>query len=91
MAFGLSRLRWPGRDLLFTPLATMMLPGVVMMIPVFIIFKKIVGSALLSTLVGGLVWRGHFSHAPIYDDLADRIWMKRLKIDGVLNLRILCK
>lgn len=42
VAFGLSRLRWPGRDLLFMVLlATMMLPGVVTMIPVFIIFKEI--------------------------------------------------
>jgi len=42
VAFGLSRLRWPGRDFLFIVLlATMMLPGVVTMIPVFIIFKEI--------------------------------------------------
>ncbi len=42
VAFGLSRLRWPGRDFLFTILlATLMLPGVVTLIPVFIIFKNI--------------------------------------------------
>jgi len=42
VAFGLSRLRWPGRDFLFTILlATLMLPGVVTLIPVFIIFKTI--------------------------------------------------
>ncbi|CAN5813849.1 carbohydrate ABC transporter permease [soil metagenome] len=42
VAFGLSRLRWPGRDFLFTILlATLMLPGIVTLIPVFIIFKNI--------------------------------------------------
>ena len=42
VAFGLSRIRWPGRDFLFTILlATLMLPGVVTLIPVFIIFKSI--------------------------------------------------
>lgn len=42
VAFGLSRIRWPGREILFTVLlATMMLPGVVTLIPVFIIFKQI--------------------------------------------------
>jgi multiple sugar transport system permease protein len=42
VAFGLSRIRWPGRDFLFTILlATLMLPGVVTLIPVFIIFKTI--------------------------------------------------
>src|SRR4051794_25319371 len=42
VAFGLSRIRWPGRDFLFTILlATLMLPGVVTLIPVFIIFKNI--------------------------------------------------
>jgi len=42
VAFGLSRIRWPGREIVFTILlATMMLPGVVTLIPVFIIFKQI--------------------------------------------------
>ncbi len=41
-AFGFSRLRFPGRDALFVVLlATMMLPGVVKMIPTFIIFKNL--------------------------------------------------
>jgi len=47
VAFGLAKIRWPGRDVLFAMLvATMMLPGVVTMIPVFIIFKylKLVGT-----------------------------------------------
>ncbi|MBM3188896.1 MAG: carbohydrate ABC transporter permease [Chloroflexi bacterium] len=42
VAFGLAKIRWPGRDLLFALLVgTMMLPGIVTMIPVFIMFKQI--------------------------------------------------
>ena len=42
VAYGFSRLRWPGRDLLFSIcLATMMIPGQVTMVPVFIIFKHL--------------------------------------------------
>ena len=40
VAYSFARLRWPGRDLIFVVLlATMMLPGAVTMIPVFLIFK----------------------------------------------------
>jgi multiple sugar transport system permease protein len=40
--YAFSRLRWPGRDLIFgVILATMMLPYVVTMIPVFILFKEL--------------------------------------------------
>lgn len=40
VAFSFSRLRWPGRDGLFVVLlATMMLPGAVTMMPVFLIFR----------------------------------------------------
>ena len=40
VAFSFSRLRWPGRDGLFVILlATMMLPGAVTMMPVFLIFR----------------------------------------------------
>ncbi len=39
-AYAFARLEWPGRDAVFlTYLGTMMVPGVVMMIPVFILFK----------------------------------------------------
>ncbi len=42
VAFGFARLRWPGRDALFVVLlATMMLPGAVTMMPVFLIFRAI--------------------------------------------------
>jgi multiple sugar transport system permease protein len=42
VAYAFARLRWPGRDVLFgVVLATMMLPGVVIMIPQFIIFAQL--------------------------------------------------
>ncbi len=42
VAYGLSRIQWPGRDLLFyVVLATMMLPYVVLMIPTFLIFNAL--------------------------------------------------
>jgi multiple sugar transport system permease protein len=42
VAYSFARLRWRGRDLLFSiVLATMMLPGVVTMIPQFILFAKL--------------------------------------------------
>jgi multiple sugar transport system permease protein len=42
IAYGLARIRWPGRDAVFTlVIATMMLPGVVTLIPVFVMFRQI--------------------------------------------------
>jgi ABC-type glycerol-3-phosphate transport system permease component len=39
--YSFAKLRWPGRDLIFfVLLSTMMLPGQVTMIPIFILFKK---------------------------------------------------
>ncbi len=41
-AFAFSHLRWPGRDALFAVLiATMLLPGQVTMVPVYLIFAKL--------------------------------------------------
>lgn len=40
VGYSLSRLRWPGRDTVFAVLVgTMMLPGIVTLIPTFILFK----------------------------------------------------
>ena len=40
VGYSLSRLRWPGRDAVFATLVgTMMLPGIVTLIPTFILFK----------------------------------------------------
>jgi len=42
VAFSFARLRWPGRDVLFMVLlATMMVPGAVTMMPVFLIFRAV--------------------------------------------------
>ena len=92
VAFGLARIRWPGRDLLFTLLmATLMLPFVVTLIPVFIIFKSI-------------NWIGTFLPlwTPAWFGFAFYIFLMRqfmlslpyeldeaAKIDGASNFRIL--
>jgi len=42
VAYGFARPRWPGRDMLFAIcLATMMVPGQVTMVPLFITFKRL--------------------------------------------------
>lgn len=42
VAYAFARLRWPGRDWLFgLVLATMMLPGIVTLIPQYILFSKL--------------------------------------------------
>ncbi len=41
VAYGFSRVRWPGRDLLFVlVLATLMIPNYVTLIPIYILFAK---------------------------------------------------
>jgi ABC-type glycerol-3-phosphate transport system permease component len=92
VAYGLTRIRWPGRDFVFTVLlATLMLPGVVTLIPVFIIFKTI-------------GWIGTFYPlwVPAWLGFAFYIFLMRqfmltlpleldeaAKIDGASNFRIL--
>ena len=42
VAYGFARVKWPGRDLLFyAMLGTMMVPAQIMMIPVFLLFRKL--------------------------------------------------
>ena len=42
VAFALSRIRWPGRNIVFAVLmATLMLPGIVTLVPVFVMFSRI--------------------------------------------------
>lgn len=42
VAYSFARLRWPGRDTLFAlVLATMMIPGIVTMIPSFLVFARL--------------------------------------------------
>jgi multiple sugar transport system permease protein len=41
-AYGFSRVRWPGRDTLFViVISTMMLPGAVTMVPLFVVFRRL--------------------------------------------------
>ena len=41
-AYGFSRIRWPGRDVVFMiVIATMMLPYAVVMVPLFIVFRQL--------------------------------------------------
>jgi multiple sugar transport system permease protein len=41
VAYGFSRIKWPGRDLAFTlTLATMMIPSSVLMVPQYVMFKS---------------------------------------------------
>jgi multiple sugar transport system permease protein len=42
VAYGFARIRWRGRDILFSLLlATMMIPGQVTIVPIFIIFRRL--------------------------------------------------
>jgi ABC-type glycerol-3-phosphate transport system permease component len=92
VAFGLSRIQWPGRDFLFAVLiATLMLPGIVTLIPVFIIFTRInwVGTfyplwvpAWLGMAFYIFLMRQYMLTLPIELDEA-------AKMDGASNLRIL--
>ena len=41
-SYGMARIRWPGRELLYAvTLATLMVPGIVTMVPMFIVFRKV--------------------------------------------------
>ena len=49
VAYGFSRIRWPGRDIVFVfVLATMMLPFQVTMIPLYVIFSRV---KLVNTII----------------------------------------
>ncbi len=92
VAFGLARLRWPGRNLVFTVLlGTMMLPGVVTMIPVFIIFKEIGWIGTFYPL-----WVPSWFGVAFYIFLMRQYMMtlpieldEAAKIDGASNFRVL--
>ena len=82
--FGFARLRFPGRNVIFVlVLATMMLPGIVMLIPTYILFKTIgwvdtwLPLIVPSFLGGGafyvFLFRQFFMGLPIEMDEAARI------------------
>jgi len=92
VAFSLSRIRWPGRDLVFAlMLATMMLPGVVTLIPTFIIFKNIHWLGTFYPL-----WVPSWFAGAFYCFLMRQFMMtlptdldEAAKMDGASNFRIL--
>lgn len=82
-AFAFARLRFPGRDLLFIVLlSTMMLPGVIKLIPTFIIFHKLdwvntfrplIVPHFLATPVYVFLLRQFFATIPLEMDDAARV------------------
>lgn len=62
VAYGFARLRFPGRDFLFTTLlTTMMLPGAVTMLPVFLIWRTFGAVDTLYPLWVGSFFAGAFN------------------------------
>lgn len=100
VAYAFARLRWRGRDLLFSlVLATMMLPGVVTMIPQFVLFAKLPAFGFQ----GSRVWTNTFLPliVPSFTGSAFYIFLLRqfmrgipmelseaAKIDGASEIRI---
>ncbi|HSJ54312.1 MAG TPA: carbohydrate ABC transporter permease [Anaerolineae bacterium] len=100
VAYSFSRLRWRGRDVLFSlVLATMMLPGVVTMIPQFVLFAKLPAFGFQ----GSRVWTNTFLPliVPAWTGGAFNVFLLRqfmrgiplelseaAKIDGASELRI---
>ena len=101
VAYAFARLRWPGRDQLFAlVLATMMLPGIVVMIPKYILFSKLPAFGFM----GSETWINTFLPmiVPAFTGNAFYIFLTRqfmrgipmelseaAKIDGASELRIL--
>lgn len=100
VAYSFARLRWRGRDTLFAlVLATMMLPGVVTMIPQFVLFAKLPALGFQ----GSRVWTNTFLPliVPAWTGGAFNIFLIRqfmraipmelseaAKIDGASELRV---
>lgn len=94
VAYGFARIRWPGRDIVFLVLlATMMLPGQVTFIPLYVIFAKLgwVGTFLpliIPTFLGNpffiFLLRQFFLGIP--SELSDAA-----RIDGAGDFRILTR
>lgn len=101
-AYAFARLRWPGRDTVFVfVLATVMLPGVVLLIPQFIVFanlpafgfqgSKVWVNTFLPLIVPGFMGGSAF-HIFLLRQFMKGIPMalsESAKIDGASELRIL--
>lgn len=95
VAYGFAKMRAPGRDLLFAVLlASMMLPGQVTMIPVFVLFRKLGWyNSLKALIIPAFLGGGAFNifllrqfYMTIPNELCDAA-----KIDGCSNLGILVR
>ena len=92
VAYGFARLRFPGRDLLFTlMLSTMMLPYMVVIIPLFVLFRML---GWVNTLYPFTV-PAFFGGSPLYIFLLRQYFMglpfdldEAAKIDGAGFFRI---
>lgn len=92
VAYALSRLRWRGRGVVFgLMLATMMLPGVVTLVPMFVIFKQV---HLIDTFYP--LWLPSWFATAFYVFLLRQYMMtipyeldEAAKVDGASNFRIL--
>lgn len=95
VAYGFAKMRAPGRDLLFAVLlASMMLPGQVTMIPVFVLFRKLGWyNSFKALIIPAFLGGGAFNifllrqfYMTIPNELCDAA-----KIDGCSNLGILLR
>jgi multiple sugar transport system permease protein len=92
VAYGFARLRFPGRDFLFiVVLATMMLPGVVTLIPSYILFKQL---GWLDTFLP-LIVPAYFGGGAFFIFMLRQFFKtipmelsEAAKIDGASNFRI---
>jgi multiple sugar transport system permease protein len=90
-AYAFSRLSWPGRDKVFLAyLGTMMVPGQVTMIPVFILFKNlgILNSYLALILPGAFSAYGTFMLRQYFLSIPKELEEAAI-IDGATKLQIL--
>jgi multiple sugar transport system permease protein len=72
VAFGFARFRWRGRDLVFAiMLATIMIPGIVLRVPGFLIWREL---GLLNTY-DPLTWPSLFAWGPLYVFLLRQFFM----------------
>ena len=82
VAYSFARLRWRGREILFSlVLATMMLPGVVIMIPQFVLFSKLPAFGFQ----GSRVWTNPFLPltVPAFTGSAFYIFLLRQFMRGI--------
>jgi multiple sugar transport system permease protein len=92
VAYGFARLRFPGRDLLFVVLlSTMMLPGVVVIIPKFVLFRYANWIDTLYPLIVPWWLGGHPFYIFLYRQFFLTLPMEleeSARIDGATSFRI---